>query len=51
MYTELNLNRGKFVLIQPSFFLLRRYLLALAVVVMDKNLIWQIFIMIGQILI
>ena len=50
MYDELNLRRGRSVLIQPSFFLIRRFLLVLAVCVFNEHLIWQIIVMIVQIL-
>ena len=37
------------VLIQPLFFLLRRLMIAIAIVVVNQVLIWQIFLMASQI--
>ena len=49
LYDEVNLEEGPKVLLQPLFFLLRRMLLAIAVVIFDKVLIWQIMLMALQI--
>ena len=40
LYEELNLSRGKKILFQPSFFLFRRLLLAIAVSSVGQKLIW-----------
>ena len=47
LYNDLNIKNGPVVLLQPGFFLLRRLLLAIAVCLVGKVLIWQIFIMSG----
>ena len=50
LYEEINIEEGsRMVLIQPAFFLFRRLLLAVAVVIFDKVLIWQIMLMALQI--
>ena len=49
LYDEVNLEEGPKVLLQPLFFLLRRMLLAIAVVIFDQVLIWQIMLMALQI--
>ena len=49
-YSDLNFKRGRQVLIQPVFFLARRYLLALAVSTYNHYLIWQICMMAAQII-
>ena len=49
MYDELNIRGSKVVLVQPFFFLLRRLMLAVAIVNMQKVLIWQIMVMSSQI--
>ena len=49
LYYELNLNGSKMVLIQPVFFILRRLMMAIAIVIVNKVLIWQIFLMASQI--
>ena len=50
LYDELRLGTGKTVFLQPSFFLVRRFLLAVAICLVGKILIWQIFIMSSQII-
>ena len=49
VYLELNLSGSKMVLLQPVFFIFRRLMLAIAIVVFNKVLIWQIFLMASQI--
>ena len=49
VYHELNLSGSKMVLLQPVFFILRRLMMAIAIVVFNKVLIWQIFLMASQI--
>lgn len=51
LYEELNPQAGTKILLQPSFFLLRRLLLALAVSSVGQTLIWQIYLMTAQIII
>ena len=51
LYDELRLKTGKIVLLQPSFFLIRRFALAIAICLVGKVLIWQIFIMSSQIIV
>ena len=50
LYEELNLNVGKKALLVPSFFLFRRLLLGIAVCVVGRGLIWQVYIMAAQII-
>ena len=50
LYDELRLKSGKIVFLHPSFFLVRRFLLAVAICLVGKILIWQIFIMSSQII-
>lgn len=50
LYEELNLKAGKVALLVPTFFLLRRMMLAIAIVTVGKVLIWQIFLMSAQII-
>ena len=40
LYEDLNLSTGRIILFQPSFFLLRRLLLAIAVSSVGQTLIW-----------
>ena len=49
LYDGLKLKEGQKVLFEPIYFLFRRLLLALLVVVIDQALIWQIFLMSAQI--
>lgn len=51
MYADLDLRKGKRVLVQPAFFLIRRYLLALAVCTFNDHLIVQVFLMAAQIIV
>jgi len=48
LYEDLKLAQGKMVFLQPGFFLVRRLMLAIAVVVAYDTLIVQIFIIMGQ---
>ena len=48
-YEELRLKSGKKTLLVPSFFLIRRLMLAIAVCVVGKVLIWQIMILAAQV--
>ena len=50
-FDELRLQAGKRTLLVPGFFLLRRFLLGIAICVVGRVLIWQIFIMAAQIII
>ena len=50
LYEELKLKAGKKVLLYPSFFFIRRYLIALAITGVDSIFIWQLTIMVGQVL-
>jgi hypothetical protein len=50
LYSELNLKTGKWSLLAPTFFLLRRLMLGIAICMVGKVLIWQIFIMTFQII-
>ena len=47
LYEELKLKAGKKVLWVPSFFLLRRMLLGMAICVVGAKLIWQMALMVG----
>jgi len=49
VYNELDLRVGKTALIQPLFFIGRRFMLAIAVVVFSGHLIFQIMLMAAQI--
>ena len=49
LYEELDLRIGKLALIQPLFFIGRRFMLAIAIVIFDKHLIFQIMLMASQI--
>ena len=51
LYDELKLKVGKKALLVPGFFLLRRFLIAIAICVVGKILIWQIAIMTAQIVV
>ena len=51
LYEELKLKRGSVIFLQPAFFLLRRLILAIAVVLLSDYLIVQIYLMVAQILI
>jgi len=44
-YDELNLRNGRMVLLQPVWFLVRRLLLAIIVVLLNTTVIWQISLM------
>ena len=44
-YDQLNLRSGKMVLLQPMWFLVRRLLLAIIVVLLRTTVIWQISLM------
>ena len=46
-YADLNLKEGRKVLSVPGFFLFRRVMLGLAICVVGRIFIWQIFLMIG----
>ena len=50
LYEELDLRAGKKILYVPGFFLLRRMMLAIAICLVGKVLIWQIFLMAVQII-
>ena len=50
LYEELDLRAGKKILFVPGFFLLRRMMLAIAICIVGKVLIWQIFLMAAQII-
>jgi len=45
IYNQLDLRKGRDVLLQPFWFLVRRLLLALAVVFLESGVIWQISIL------
>ena len=47
IYEELRIKTGKKILFIPGFFLVRRVMLAIAVCVVGKVLIWQVFILVG----
>ena len=47
LYEELKLKAGKKVLWNPSFFLLRRMILGMAICVVGAKLIWQMALMVG----
>lgn len=49
LYQDLNLKLGRWTLIWPIFFLARRMALSIAIVMLDK-LIWQMMILVGQII-
>ena len=49
LYDELDLRVGKLALVQPLFFIVRRFMLAIAIVSLAKHLIFQIMIMSSQI--
>jgi len=44
-YEELDLRNGKMVLLQPIWFLLRRFLLSFMVVFLNTTVIWQVALM------
>lgn len=50
LYSGLNLKNGRTMLWVPSFFLLRRVMLGIAVCIVGRTLIWQIFLMTAQII-
>ena len=50
LYEELRMDSGKKILLVPGLFLLRRVMLAIAVCVVAKQLIWQVFILAGQVI-
>ena len=50
LYEELNLKAGRKILFVPGFFLLRRLMLAIAICVFGKVLIWQVLLMVAQII-
>ena len=50
LYDELKLDVGKKALLVPSFFLFRRFLLGIAICVVGRVLIWQVYIMAAQII-
>ena len=45
----MDLRVGKLVLVQPFFFLVRRLMIAIAIVIVNQVLIWQIMLMASQI--
>ena len=49
IYEELRIKTGKKILFIPSSFLVRRVMLAIAVCIVGKVLIWQVFILVGQV--
>lgn len=51
LYPELNMKNGRTMLWVPGFFLLRRIMLGIAVCVVGRFLIWQIFLLTAQIII
>jgi len=50
-YEDLKLSTGKRILLQPSFFLVRRFILVAAILLVENILIVQIFMMASQIII
>ena len=48
LYENLQLKSGKIVFLQPAFFLLRRLMLAFAIVIVQEVLIGQIYLIWGQ---
>ena len=51
LYERLELKKGIIVLIQPIFFLLRRLILTLSVVLLDQTLIWQVMLLYFQVIV
>ena len=51
LYDQINLEEGPKVLLLPLFFLLRRLMLAISVVILNQVLIWQIMLMALQIIV
>ena len=49
VYEELDLRQGAQTLTQPFFFIFRRMMLAVAIVIMNEVLIWQVMLMASQI--
>ena len=49
-YEDLNLDAGKRILLQPAFYLVRRTLLALAIVYVKEYLFWQLLILTATIM-
>ena len=50
LYERLELKKGIIVLIQPIFFLFRRLILTLSVVLVDQTLIWQVMLLYFQVI-
>jgi len=48
---DLNLRRGRLVLTQPAWFLLRRCVLAVVVVLLNEAALWQILILMATVLV
>ena len=48
-YSDISISKGPKVLIWPFFFLIRRLLLALVMVVCNETLILQVMTMVGQV--
>mgnify|MGYP007004936707 FL=1 len=48
---ELDTSRGKKMLFVPGFFLMRRMLLAIAICAVNGTLIWQIMLMVSQVIV
>ena len=51
LYSELRISAGRKILLMPSFFLFRRIMLAVAVCLVGRILIWQIMMLVLQVLI
>jgi len=49
-YKDLNLEQGRMVLLQPTWFMLRRLMLAVTVVFFNSTVIWQIAVIVTQII-
>jgi len=49
-YEDLKLTQGREVLIQPLYFLFRRFLLAVTIVLANQTVIWQVGLMTAQII-
>ena len=44
LFEDLDMEKGPIILIHPIYFMLRRFIMALIVVVFRNILIWQIFL-------
>ena len=50
LYQDLNTKLGRWTIIWPTFFLVRRLALTIAIVMVEK-LIWQMMILVGQVIV